>query len=336
MVAGTLLFLLGLTFGGQTFPWGSATVVCLIVFGIVSFGLFFLNEWKLAKYAVVPMRVFNYGSTIACLVVCFCHGMVFIAGSYYLPFFFQTVLGASPILSGVYLLPFAMALAVFTATTGHFIRKTGKPLIPIFFGFTLMTLGFGLYVDLNRTSGWAKIIIYQLIAGTGVGPLFQSPLIAMQSFVKPGDLAAATSTFAWARMLAAATSLVIGEVIFQNAMGPHQPALFTALGSATAAQLTGNNAGANTRIVDALPGQLRTVAQDAFADSLHFMWIFYLGISTVGLFAALWIGKKKLEEKHVETNTGLIEEETKRTEAAAEAEKRKTARIGRAEEGKAG
>ena len=337
MVAGSLLFLFGLTFGSQAYPWDSATVICLIVFGIISFALFSLNEWKLDRYAIIPMKIFNRGSIVACLVVCFCQGMVFVAGTYYLPFFFQTILGATPILSGVYLLPFAMALAVFTATTGHFIRKTGKPLIPVLFGFILMTVGFGLYVDLNRTSGWAKIVIYQIIAGCGVGPLFQSPLIAMQSFVKPSDNAAANSTFAWARMLATATSLVISQVIFQNAMGPHRSTLTVVLGPTIADQLTGDNAGANTRVIDALPDHLRGVAQDAFADSPRYVWIFCLVVSAIGLFAALWIGKKKLEEEHKETATGLEEEEKKREDAAAEVEeRRRVAKLEQAQEGKAG
>ncbi|KAI5286882.1 hypothetical protein KEM54_006434 [Ascosphaera aggregata] len=37
---GTVMFLLGLNYGGDSFPWASATVVCLIVFGIVTWALF--------------------------------------------------------------------------------------------------------------------------------------------------------------------------------------------------------------------------------------------------------------------------------------------------------
>lgn len=120
IVGGTLMVLLGLEFGGITYPWGSPTVICLIVFGFVVASLFVLNEWKFARYPVMPLRLFKRRSNIASLGVCFCHGYVFIAGSYYLPLYFQAVLGATPLLSGVYILPFALTLSFASGATGVF------------------------------------------------------------------------------------------------------------------------------------------------------------------------------------------------------------------------
>jgi Na+/melibiose symporter-like transporter len=122
-------------------------------------------------------------SNLAALSTCFFHAYVFIAGNYFLPLYFQAVLGATPILSGVYLLPQAVALSFMSMFTGIFIKKTGKYLPLIWCGMALMALGFGLFIDLDVNSSWAKIIIYQIIAGIGVGPNFQSPLIALQSLV---------------------------------------------------------------------------------------------------------------------------------------------------------
>jgi EmrB/QacA subfamily drug resistance transporter len=180
VVGGTLMFLLGLEFGGVTFPWASPTVICLIVFGVLVSGLFVIVEWKFAKYPIIPMRLFKVRSNVASLAVSACHGFVFISASYYLPLYFQAVLGASPLLSGVYVLPFSISLAVASSATGIFIRKTGKYLPCIIFGMTVMTLGYGLFIDLESRANWAKIIIFQLIAGIGVGPNFQSPLISLQ------------------------------------------------------------------------------------------------------------------------------------------------------------
>jgi MFS family permease len=131
----------------------------------------------------MPLSVFSKRSNIAALGTCFCHAFVFIPGNYFLPLYFQAVLGATPILSGVYLLPTAIALSIFSILTGIVIRKTGQYLAAIWFGMTLMTIGTGLFIDLGANSSWAKIIIYQAIAGIGVGPNFQAPLIALQSLV---------------------------------------------------------------------------------------------------------------------------------------------------------
>jgi Na+/melibiose symporter-like transporter len=183
MVGGTIMVLLGLEFGGISHPWASATVLCLIIFGAVVIALFFVIEWRVAPYPLMPLALFSKRSNLAALAVCFFHAFVFISGNYFLPLYFQAVLGATPILSGVYLLPTAVALSCSSIFTGIFIKKTGKYRPLIWCGMTLMTIGFGLFINLNVNSSWAKIIIFQIIAGLGVGPNFQAPLIALQSLV---------------------------------------------------------------------------------------------------------------------------------------------------------
>ncbi|KAF4637158.1 hypothetical protein G7Y89_g908 [Cudoniella acicularis] len=317
IVGGTLMLLLGLELGGITYPWGSAQVVCLIVFGIVVAGLFIINEWKFARYPVMPLRLFNNLSNIAALGVCFCHGFVFISGTYYLPLYFQAVLGATPLLSGVYLMPLALSLSFTSAVTGIMIKKTGKYLPPIWFGLFFMTLGFGLFIDLNAQETWAKIIIFQIIAGIGVGPNFQSPLIALQNFVAPRDIATATATFGFVRNLSTAISVVIGGVVFQNEMQKKLPALSASLGPELAQALSGGSAGASVGVVDQLPPAQRVVARQAFAESLSTMWIMYVCFAALGLAISFFIGNKSLSKVHQVTKTGLVEEEAKRKELQA-------------------
>nr|POF20006.1 mfs-type transporter [Quercus suber] len=85
VVGATLMFLFGLQYGGETAPWDSAEVICLIVFGVVAFVLFALWEVKYAIFPVMPMKLFSKWTNVATLAVVFFHGFVFISGSYYLP-----------------------------------------------------------------------------------------------------------------------------------------------------------------------------------------------------------------------------------------------------------
>jgi hypothetical protein len=316
IVGGTLMLLLGLQFGGQAFPWKSATVICLIIFGALTIALFVVNEWRLAKYPIVPLHIFRYRSNIACLMVCFCHGFVFIGGSYYLPLYFQTCLGATPLLSGVYTLAMALSLSFSSMATGISIRKTGQYLPPIYAGLTIMTLGYGLFCDLDAESSWAKIILYQIVAGIGVGPLFQAPLIALQSLIPPKDIAAGTATFQFTRNIATSISVVVGGVVFQNTISAQSGRLIAALGPQRAAQLGGFNAGANVAVIDALPEAQKQVARDIFAESLHDMWIMYVCVAALGLLSSFLITRQVLGREHETTKTGLAEEEIKRKERA--------------------
>ncbi|KAL8716993.1 MAG: hypothetical protein Q9225_005729 [Loekoesia sp. 1 TL-2023] len=330
IVGGTIMFLLGLEYGGVSYPWTSATVLCLIIFGLFTIFLFFLNEWKLAIYPVMPLRLFKYRSNVAALGVCFCHGTVFISGAYFLPLYFQAVLGASPILSGVYTFPFVLSLSFVSAAVGVIIKKTGQYLPPIWFGMFFMTLGFGLYIDLKDYPSWSRIIIYQIIAGIGVGPNFQGPLIALQTLVKPKDIATATATFGFTRNISTSISVVIGGVIFQNGMSKRQHILAASLQPDIARLLGGGSAGAATDIVKNLPPEQKRVADRVYTEALRTMWIYYVAIAAIGLCVSLLIGKQKLSKEHEMQKQGLAgQEEERRKEEEEKRARRESKRISR-------
>lgn len=279
-------------------------MVCVVLFGIV--------EWKVAKYPTIPIRLFENKSLLACFGVCFLHGFVFIGALYYLPLFFQSALGATPILSGVYILALSGAMAVSAMGTGAFINKTGNALYPVYFGLTFMTVGFGLFIDLGADRNWAKIIIFQIIAGLGIGPNFQAPLIALQGRTAPRDIAVATSAFEFTRNLATAISVVVGGVIFDNQIGKMRTALASELPANVVQALTSGGAGAATTLVNQLPGPQKQIAQTAYADALRPIWYLYVTLAFVAILVAFIIGKHELSREHEETETGLQAEEANR------------------------
>jgi EmrB/QacA subfamily drug resistance transporter len=324
IVGGVVMFLFGMTSGGTTHPWDSAFTLCLIIFGIFTIVLFFLNEWKWAKYPVIPLRLFKDLSNLASLGVCFIHGFVFIAGSYYLPFYFQTVLGASPLLSGVYLLTMVLTLSFVSTATGLYIKKTGRFRDPIWLGLILMTLGYGLFIDLPNHPQWSKIIIYQIIAGIGVGPNFQSPLIALQAHIKGHDMAVATATFGFVRNLSTSISVVLGGVVFTNELKNKYSDLVPALGDERARLLTSASFGATTGIIRSLTGPARRAVDVAYTSSLQKMWIFYTAFAAFGIFISLFISKIELSRVHEKARTGIEEQERVRQEVLAEREARRS------------
>ena len=315
IVGGVVMFLLGLEAGGITHPWNSAYTLCLIIFGAVTIAIFFLIQWKVSKYPLMPPRLFNQSTNMAALGVCYCHGFVFIGGTYYIPLYFQTVLSASPILSGVYLFPLVITLSVSSACVGIFIKRAGRYQEPIWLGMFLMTLGFGLFIDLPNHAEWAKIIIYQMIAGVGVGPNFQSPLIALQNHVARHDVAVATGTFGFVRQLATSMSVVLGGVVFQNIITKKGPELTRQLGPQVAARLSGERLESSANFIKKLPRAQKLIADPAITSSLHTMFIFYTALSVFGLFLSLFIKKKALSSVHEKSRTGLAEQERVRLEA---------------------
>ena len=190
----------------------------------------------------------------------------------------------------------------------------------------MMTVGFGLYIDLPVGRTWGRIFPFQIIAGIGVGPNFQAPLIALQTLVPPRDIATATATFGFIRNLSTAISVVIGGVIFQNAMIKRESTLIAATNQQIGSEVGGGGAGAATSVVKNLPEPGRQTVRGVYVASLREMWIFFVCIASIGLVVSLFIKKTKLSKTHEVTKTGLAAEEQNRKARKEEAESKRASK----------
>ncbi|RTE74294.1 hypothetical protein BHE90_011286 [Fusarium euwallaceae] len=305
IIGGTLMLLLGLYLGGVYEPWNSAPVVCLILFGIITAGLFILNEWKLAEYPVIPVHLFKTWSSAAAYAVTFFHAFVFMGVAYYLPLYFQAVLLASPLRSGLYLLPFILSITVTAAATGAYIQLSGKYLAAVHIGLVIMTLGIGLMICLDLDLNWSKLIPFQIVSGIGVGMNFEGPLLAVQTVVPHKDVAAATTAMSFVRTIATAISVVIGGVLFQNEMKGKKQTLVDGLGSQLARFFDGATASASVDLVKTLPPEQQLIVRRAFFYSLDRMWIMYTAFSGVGLLLGFFIRAQHLSKEHEAAELGI-------------------------------
>ncbi|PHH87343.1 hypothetical protein CDD83_8995 [Cordyceps sp. RAO-2017] len=305
VIGGTLMFLFGLEFGGSQLPWSSPTVICLLLFGVVAVVLFALYEAFVAKFPLMPVSLFRHRTSIAAFAIAFLHAFTFMSGSYWLPLYFQAVMGASPLMSGVYLLPFVLSLSTVSVATGIIIKKTGNYKIIISAGLCIMTLGFGLFIGLGDDRVWAKIIIFQIIAGIGVGPNFQSPLLALQTNVEPRDIGAATASFGFLRQLGTSVSVAVGGVVFNNEMQKQHDFLQRSLGRKLAGKFGGATAATSVQVVSTLQPGPRLVVQHAYWNAVQKMYIVYTVFIFAGFLVSFFIKQKQLSKTHTEHKTGL-------------------------------
>jgi MFS family permease len=216
IVGAALMILLGLDFGNVTFPWSSVTVVCLIVFGFVTIGVFIMNEWKFAKNPVIPLRLFIKRSAVAAYFVWACNFYILIGLSYYLPLYSQSVLGANALVSGVHLIPLIVACSLSAACTGAYIQKTGTYLPITYIAHVFLCLGTGLLISVRVGESLTKLIIFQIITGIGVGMNIEPPLITAQAAMTVMDTAVIQATMTFMRSLATTVAVVVGGVIVRN------------------------------------------------------------------------------------------------------------------------
>ncbi|CZR64277.1 related to MFS transporter [Phialocephala subalpina] len=308
MLGFMVMLLLGLNLGGVEVPWSSAKVICLIATGSFLLVVFIFNEATLARHPIIPLKLFSNLSNVACLLVAFFHEFAVLANEYYLPLYFQSVDEASPVRSGVMLLPITLATALGGIATGFIIYKTGRYLEIIWIGMALFTIGNGLLVGLRANSSVALIIGFQLIAGLGAGLLFEPPLIALQAMTTQEDIATAVGTIGFIRSLSTSLAAVIGGIIFQNGMDLQAakvqniglpPEVVQDLSGAIAAEKVSD---IYTMVSD--PRKLFLV-KEVFVWSLRNIWITCTCMTFCGLLCSFFIKRKFLSNQHVESKTGL-------------------------------
>lgn len=78
-VAGCVLFLLGINYGGRQYPWKSAHVIAPMVIGVLCLiGLGFYEAYADLPLPIMPPKIFKKWREVTMLyVVCFVGGMLY-------------------------------------------------------------------------------------------------------------------------------------------------------------------------------------------------------------------------------------------------------------------
>ena len=218
-------------------------------------------------------------------------------------------MGASPLHSGLYILPLTLLEAFGGVLCAVVIHRTGRYQELMWVGLILLAIGTGLYIKIDADSSLGMVLGFEAVAGIGAGLLFEPPMIALQAAVKQDDVATATATFGFVRNLATSMSIVIGGVVIQNSMAMRKSALMLAgLSPSLLTDFTGGDAAANVEIIKTIPdaGQ-RAAVTEAFAYSLRNMWILMTAVAAAGLLVSVFVARTHLSSEHVETKTGIQE-----------------------------
>jgi MFS family permease len=97
IVTATVLLLVGLQVGGVT-SYSNAEVLTCLVFGPIAYIAFPFSQHWVAQHGgspIMPLRIFKDSSNLCALAVCACDTLVFTSVAYFLPLYFQVVLGRS-------------------------------------------------------------------------------------------------------------------------------------------------------------------------------------------------------------------------------------------------
>ncbi|KAK9342227.1 major facilitator superfamily domain-containing protein [Lipomyces starkeyi] len=293
-----ILFILALEWGGTRYAWKSATIIGLFCGSFGTLLVFVAWQHRMGDKAMIPLTIIKRRVIwSSCIHFAFFMGAMLTA-TYYLPLYFQAVRNASPLMSGVDLLPSIISTALFSIVAGALVGRIGYYLAVGVLASALVVLGTGLTSTFTPTTRIGIWIGYQIIMGVGRGMGFQIPLIAVQNNSSKAEVSIVNALVVFSQNLGGAIFLSLDQIVFSSGLRHYLPIYAPEVSpevviAAGATGIHGAVSGAS------LPGVLL-----AYSKSIN--QVMHLGTGAAGgalifAFGMGWVNiKKKAEKKKVE------------------------------------
>ena len=170
VAVGSSATILGFSFAGTMFPWGSVQVVGLLTLGLVFWVLFFRAEGR-ADEPILDPQVFRNRTFLTVAVAGMLSFFGLMAMMMYYPMFLQGVQGMSVMRSGYIITPFSVLMAFVGVPTGFLIARYKRYKWMYIMGYGLLTaVLFGTVFFDSRTPAAVEFLA-ALLAGLGLGTI---------------------------------------------------------------------------------------------------------------------------------------------------------------------
>lgn len=295
VAAGASALILATSWGGNEYAWGSPVIIGLFLAGIVTLALFRRVEMR-AKEPMLPMRLFRNPVFTVCSILSFIVGFAMLGSIIFVPTYLQYVDGDSATLSGVRTLPLVAGLLAASIFSGNVVSKTGRYRVFPIVGTLVMAAGLFLLSRMGPESGVWLESLYMVVLGLGIGLAMQVLTIAVQNTVDYADLGTATSGVTFFRTLGSAFGTAVFGTIYANALKPN---LTDGIAQAVAAggdPAVLARASESPQALHALPAaQVEPLAQ-AYAQTLHTVFLWTVPVALIGFVVALFLKEVKLRD----------------------------------------
>ena len=227
LVAGAVALLLGFSWAGTQYAWGSVQIIGLLVVAVVLLTAFILIELRAAEPIITPALFTNSIFTISVLATFLLAAGMF-GAIMYLPLFVQGVIGDSATNSGEVLTPMMFGFMFSSIIGGQILSRTGRYKVLALVGFAVATAGMFLLSRMDASATDGLVIRNMIIVGLGIGVLMSLFTIVVQNAFPMQHLGEVTAGITFFRSIGSTIGIaVLGTVMtnqFQSALRANLPA----------------------------------------------------------------------------------------------------------------
>jgi MFS family permease len=162
--------ILGLSFAGTTYAWGSEQVIGLLGIALLFWILFFLAEGKVDEPIMDP-KVFRNRTFLTIAIAGLMSFFGLMGMMMYYPVFLQGVLGASAKASGLIITPFNVLIAFIGVPTGFILARTKRYKWMYVASYGLLTAVMAGSMFLNAETPIFVAVLVATLAGLGLGAI---------------------------------------------------------------------------------------------------------------------------------------------------------------------
>ncbi|CAI7632913.1 unnamed protein product [Penicillium bialowiezense] len=315
---GNLLFvlsmvsiLIALAWAGTQYAWSSYQVLVPILLGFAGAAVFLLYESSsYCVNPVMPLYIFANRTSGTTFAVTFLHTLSSISMMYFLPVYFQAVLGASPSRSGVQLLPTILFMIPGAIAGGTLLSKFGRYRPLQHAGLALMVIGFGLLTLLSENSNTGQWVGYQLVGALGTGLALPVLLPAVQAPLADKDTAVSAAAWSFIRTFGFIWGTIISTAVFNNRFDILAPRITD---TSISKLLIGGRAyeyGTKIFINSIADPVTAAEVRSVYVDALNVVWYVSLAFSGLG-FLLVFLEKEVPLRKELDTKFAIEEKEKK-------------------------
>ncbi len=295
--------LLGVSWGGSKYAWGSLEIIGLFTAALVGIGILILVERRVPN-PVLPLTIFKSSIVNVSNLAGFIMNGGMMGVMIYLPIYLQGVSGLSPTGSGLVNIPMSVSMMVLSTLSGRWITQSGRYKRFALLGLLIMAISMVMLANMNNV-GFALVSIF--VFGIGLGLAMPVFTLTVQNALPPTQLGVATSTATLFRNLGGTIFIALFGSIMNASMKRNMEQEieaagglnFTGLDSTSAEQLSGLlsaeillDQNKLAGLQESLPVEAQAVfttmidlLRNSLSDTLS--TLFYLGAFTVAIGIAV-------------------------------------------------
>jgi EmrB/QacA subfamily drug resistance transporter len=217
LAAGTGLVLLGLVWGGQTYPWSSPEVIGAIAVGLAVLAVFALHERR-ARETILPFATLRQPIVAAGAACTGMTSMCTIGTIAFVPLFVQGVIGTSATHSGLVLMPLLLSTVVASIASGQWVSRSGRYRPNAILGPIVLGAGMVLMWRMDSSTTTAEAARNMIVVGAGVGMMMNVFLVAAQNAVPLRLMGSTTASLQFARGIGTTFGATIFGVIVNQGL----------------------------------------------------------------------------------------------------------------------